>query len=93
MSTQQNQENNQNLTEPDKTLQKNIDVELLNISKSIDRNLNLDCAKIIEYNNLCAESILEDKIELPKEIGVALDYENERLHTDANTDLAKYWDD
>ena len=51
MSTQQNQENNQNLTEPDKTLQKNIDVELLNISKSIDRNLNLDYAKIIEWHD------------------------------------------
>ena len=87
MSTQQNQENNQNLTEPDKTLQKNIDVELLNISKSIDRNLNLDCAKIIEYNNLCAESILEDKIELPKEILSKIEIFLETNATETKLDL------
>ena len=68
MSLQQNQENNQNLTEPGKTISKNIDNELTNISKCIDKNPNLDYNKIIEYNNLCAESILEEKIELPKDI-------------------------
>ena len=68
MSLQQNQENNQNLTEPGNTISKNIDNELTNISKCIDKNPNLDYNKIIEYNNLCAESILEEKIELPKDI-------------------------
>ena len=68
MSLQQNQENNQNLTEPGKTISKNIDNELTNILKCIDKNPNLDYNKIIEYNNLCAESILEEKIELPKDI-------------------------
>ncbi len=68
MSLQQNQENNQNLTEPGNTMSKNIDNELTNISKCIDKNPNLDYNKIIEYNNLCAESILEEKIELPKDI-------------------------
>ena len=67
MSTQLN-ENEQNLTDPINQIPKNIDIELTNISNYIDRNSNLDLKKIIKYNDKCAEAILEDKIELPKEI-------------------------
>ena len=67
MSTQLN-ENEQNLTDPINQIPKNIDIELTNISNYIDRNANLDLKKIIKYNDKCAEAILEDKIELPKEI-------------------------
>ena len=67
MSIQPN-ENEQNLTDPNNQMSKNIDIELSNISNYIDRNQNLDLKKIIKYNDKCAEAILEDKIELPKEI-------------------------